>query len=145
MFNIVYYGAAVLATASLASYFTFQGLKTPKYVNSQKPSWFPPPALFGIVWSALYILYIYSWYKAPEKLNWLFILNMILNVLWCFLFFAKGKWEYALIALIALNIVLLTQVLLVYKHDTLAAMLLIPYFLWSCFATFLNYTMIKIN
>jgi benzodiazapine receptor len=145
MLDIVYYAAAVLVSASLASYFTFQGLKTPKYVNSTKPSWFPPPALFGIVWTALYILYIYSWYKAPETINWLFILNMVLNVLWCFLFFASGKWEYALVSLVALNIVLLTQVLLLYKYDTLAAALLIPYFLWCCFATFLNYTMIKIN
>ena len=145
MFDIVYYGAAVLLTASLASYFTFQGLKSPKYVNSQKPSWFPPPVLFGIVWSALYLLYIYSWYKAPASLNWLFIFNMILNALWCFLFFGIGKWEYALLALLALNTVLLTQVVSIYKYDTLGSILLIPYFLWSCFATALNYTMIKLN
>lgn len=145
MLNILYYGAAVLFSASLASYFTFQGLKSPKYVNSQKPSWFPPTFLFGLVWSALYLVYIYSWYKAPQSLNWLFILNMVLNVLWCFLFFASGKWEYALLALVALNIVLLAQVIAFYKYDTLGAILLIPYFLWSCFATALNYTMIKLN
>ena len=145
MLNIFYIGAAVLASASLASYFTSQGLKKPKYVNSKKPSWFPPSAVFGIVWSALYLLYVYSWYKAPEKLNWLFILNMVLNVYWCFLFFASGKWDHALIALIVLNIVLLAQVILLYKYNTIAAALLIPYFLWSCFATFLNYTMITIN
>jgi tryptophan-rich sensory protein len=70
---------------------------------------------------------------------------MVLNVLWCFLFFATGKWEYALIALLALDIVLLLQILLFYNYDVLASTLLIPYFIWSCFATFLNYTMIKLN
>jgi benzodiazapine receptor len=145
MLDIFYYAAAVFVSASLASYFTFQGLKTPKYVNSTKPSWFPPTFLFGLVWSALYIVYIYSWYKAPEKLNWLFILNMVLNVLWCFLFFASGKWDLALLTLIALCAVLLIQIILFYKYDVLASTLLIPYFLWSCFATVLNYTMIKLN
>ena len=145
MLDIIYYGAAVLVTALLASYFTFQGLKLPKYMNSQKPSWFPPTFLFGLVWTAIYILYVYSWYKAPQSLNWLFIINMVLNVLWCFLFFASGKWEYALIALLALDIVLLLQILLFYNYDVLASTLLVPYLLWSCFATFLNYTMIKLN
>ena len=145
MLDIIYYGAAVLVTASLASYFTFQGLKLPKYMNSEKPSWFPPTFLFGLVWTAIYILYVYSWYKAPQSLNWLFILNMVLNALWCFLFFASGKWEYALIALLALDIVLLLQIVLFYNYDVLASTLLVPYFIWSCFATFLNYTMIKLN
>ena len=145
MLDIIYYGAAVLVTASLASYFTFQGLKLPKYMNSEKPSWFPPTFLFGLVWTAIYILYVYSWYKAPQSLNWLFIINMVLNVLWCFLFFASGKWEYALIALLALDIVLLLQIVLFYNYDVLASTLLVPYLLWSCFATFLNYTMIKLN
>jgi len=145
MSKILYTGGAVLASASLASYYTSQGLKKPKYMNSKKPSWSPPSAVFGIVWTILYLLYVYSWYKAPEKLNWLFILNMVLNVLWCFLFFASGKWEYALIALVVLNIVLFAQVILLFKYNTIAAALLVPYFLWSCFATFLNYTTIKIN
>jgi len=143
--SYIYYLLIVAVSAGLASYFTFLGLKSSKYINSIKPSWFPPKVLFGIVWTILYLMYSYSWYKAPDELNWLFILNMVLNVLWCYLFFAIGKWEYALLALFALDGVLLTQVITFYKYDTLASTLLIPYFLWSSFATFLNYTMIKLN
>jgi hypothetical protein len=59
--------------------------------------------LFGLVWTILYLLYSYSWYKAPENLNWLFTLNIILNVLWCFFFFGISKWDIALAVLIALD------------------------------------------
>ena len=145
MNNYILYLIYVIIAAGLASYSTFQGLKSSKYINSIKPSWFPPPVLFGIVWTILYLMYSYSWYKAPDNLNWLFILNMILNVLWCFLFFAIGKWEFALVSLIALDLILLIQVISYYKYDTLGSILLIPYLLWACFATFLNYTMIKLN
>lgn len=129
----------VIASAGLASYFTFQGLKSSKYINSTKPTWFPPGWLFGIVWTILYLLYSYSWYKAPENLNWLFILNIIFNVLWCFFFFGIGKWDISLAVLIILDIILFTQVILC------KSILLIPYLLWAFFATFLNYTMIRIN
>ena len=145
MDNYLMYLLYVIIAAGLASYFTFQGLKSSKYINSRKPSWFPPTFLFGLIWTILYLLYSYSWYKAPDSLNWIFILNMVLNVLWCFLFFGISKWEYALISLIALDSVMLQQIMLYYKYDVFASTLLIPYLLWSCFATFLNYTMIKIN
>jgi tryptophan-rich sensory protein len=145
MNNYILYLIYVIIAAGLASYYTFQGLKSSKYINSIKPSWFPPPVLFGIVWTILYLMYSYSWYKAPDNLNWLFILNMILNVLWCFLFFGIGEWGYALGVLILLDIVLFIQVIYTYKYDELASTILIPYLLWSCFASFLNYTMIQIN
>ena len=145
MNNYFLYLLYVIIAAGIASYFTNIGLKSSKYLSSRKPTWFPPGWLFGLVWTILYLLYSYSWYKAPDNLNWLFILNMILNVSWCFLFFGIGRWEMALAVLVGLDAILLTQVILYYKYDKLASTLLIPYFLWACFATFLNYTMIALN
>jgi len=145
--SYIYYLLTVALSAGLASYFTFEGLKLPKYVNSKKPSWYPPSYLFGIMWTIIYLLYSYSWYLSSNygSLQSIFIVNMILNILWCYLFFSLGLWDSALISLIALDFVLLTQVIQFYKYDTLGSMLLIPYLGWSCFATFLNYTMITLN
>ena len=63
----------------------------------------------------------------------------------CYLFFGIGQWKYALYSLFILDIILITQVILYYKYDTLGSTLLIPYLLWASFATYLNYTMIVLN
>ena len=145
--NYIFYFFVVLTFAGLSSYFTNIGLKSTKYKSSKKPSWFPPGYLFGIVWTIIYALYVYSWTNASYYLfiNSIFTLNIILNFLWCLTFFYLGEWLIALGILITLNILLLIQITSFYKYNKLASTLLIPYFLWSCFASFLNYTMINSN
>lgn len=137
----------VAVAAGIASYFTRDGLTKSKYLNSKKPSWFPESYVFGIVWTAIYIMFSYSWYllSSYPTINILYIINLFLNVLWCYLFFSLGTWNSALITLVSLNVVLLIQVVLTYKISVVGSLLLVPYFLWTCFASFLNYTMIDIN
>lgn len=145
--SYIYYLLTVGLSAGLASYFTFQGLKSSKYINSKKPSWYPPSYLFSIMWTIIYLIYSYSWYLSSNYsfLQSIFIINIILNVLWCYLFFSLGLWDSALITLIALDFVVLTQVIQFYKYDKLGSILLIPYLGWALFATYLNYTMIDLN
>ena len=143
----IYFLLVVILAAGIASYFTMEGLKTSKYKNSKKPSWYPPSYLFSIMWSIIYLMFSYSWYllSSNSTMNVLYILNLFLNVLWCYLFFSLGTWGSALITLISLDVILLLQIILSYNYSLKGSILLIPYFLWSCFATFLNYTMIEIN
>jgi tryptophan-rich sensory protein len=137
----------VAVAAGIASYFTMDGLTTSKYLDSKKPSWYPPSYLFSIMWTIIYLMFSYSWYllSSYPKINMLYILNLFLNVLWCYLFFSLGTWDSALITLVSLNVVLLIQIVLTYKINIVGSLLLVPYFLWTCFASYLNYTMIDIN
>ena len=143
----IYYLLIVAVAAGIASYFTMDGLKTSKYINSKKPSWYPPSYLFSIMWTVIYLMFSYSWYllSSYDMLNILYILNLFLNVLWCYLFFSLGIWGSALITLISLDVLLLAQIILSYNYSFNGSALLVPYFLWSCFASYLNYTMIEIN
>jgi len=47
--------------------------------------------------------------------------------------------------LFALNGILALQIMIFYKYNAAATLLLLPYFLWSCFASYLNYTIIDMN
>lgn len=141
------YLGAVIVAAGLGSYFTNIGLHSNTYILLKKPSWYPPGYVFGIVWSIIYVLYSYSWSKIPN-ISWitiLFGLNMILNVLWCYVFFSLQNFVGALLILIALVGTLVFQIISLYNYDKTASLLLIPYLLWSSFATFLNYTIIQMN
>lgn len=133
--------------ALLASYFTNVGLKDPKYKELKKPSWFPPGYLFGIAWTIIYILFAISWARSSSipLINNLFIINLFLNVIWCAAFFYINYITVALFILISLNLVLIIQVTLLYKYDFTGSLMLVPYLLWSLFASFLNYTIISLN
>ena len=145
--NYGFYLLLVVIVGGLASYFTNVGLKGHKYLSAKKPSWYPPGYVFGIAWSIIYFLYAYSWTQASyyPDINSLFSINMILNFLWCFFFFYGENWNLALVILLTLCGVLVLQMYSFYKYNTIATLLLIPYLLWSLFATFLNYTIINMN
>jgi len=140
------YLGIVIAAAGLGSYFTNTGIRSKAYTSLKKPSWQPPGYVIGIVWTVIYLLYSYSWSKVQVPLiHGLFGINMILNVLWCYVFFYLGEFSLALAVLMALIGTLVLQIITFYKYDMLATLLLIPYLLWCCFAAFINYTLIKIN
>lgn len=126
--------ATVAIGAIIASSFTMKGLNNPRYVNSNKPTWYPPGWVFSVVWTLIYILFAYAWSVSPSNLYWV---NLILNVLWTYIFFVLGNWELAFVVLILLDLVLIIQV-----QQT---KLLVPYLLWTLFATVLNWKMIKLN
>ena len=145
--NYGYYLLIVIIISGLGTYFTNIGLQSHKYLSSKKPDWYPEGYIFAIVWTIIYLLYSYSWTNASyyPYINGLFSINIILNFLWSFMFFYMGEWSIALGILFALNGIIAIQITSLYKYDKLASLLLIPYFLWSCFASFLNYTIIHIN
>ena len=72
------------------------------YESLNKPSFNPPNYLFGIVWPVLYILMAIVSYLNAHKIFILYIMQIILNGLWSWLFFVLQSTEFAF-----LNIVLL--------------------------------------
>jgi tryptophan-rich sensory protein len=142
-----FYFALVVIVGGASSYFTRIGLEKDKYKKSKKPSYYPEGYVFAIAWTFIYLLYVYSWTQASyyPAINSLFGFNMILNFLWCLTFFYLENWPLAMLILVSLCIILLMQINLLYKYNILATLLLIPYLLWSVFATYLNYKMIDLN
>lgn len=144
-----------LAVCQLAgvtgSVFTSSSVTT-WYPILTKPNFSPPSWIFAPVWIALYFLMGVSLYliwinKAKDngKALILFAIQLILNVLWSFMFFGLRTPLYGLIDILILLVAIILTTLFSYKISVLAAILLVPYLVWVSFATILNYNIFLLN
>ncbi len=123
------------------------------YARLKKPSWNPPGWVFAPVWTALYLMMAAAawlvWHKegvatAIVPLS-VFVLQLVLNALWSWLFFGRHEPGAALIDLVTLWIAIAVTILLFWRRDALAGALLLPYLVWVTFAGVLNATVWRLN
>ena len=98
----------------------------------------PPGYVFGIVWPILYLLMSISAFRTFNETKNLFLIQLIFNALWSWLFFAFQMPFVALLdiwLLIYLNIKINLKM---FYQDKLSGFLFIPYVLWLFFASYLN-------
>lgn len=118
-----------------------------------KPDIFPEPKWFGIVWTILYIMigvslaFVASAWGARGRTAALiaFAVHFLLNLSWSPTFFAAHQITAALVILVMIVVTLLVVMALFWKVRRVAALLLLPYLAWVCFATVLNYEFLKLN
>jgi benzodiazapine receptor len=148
----------ILVAAVSATFVAFMGAMAttlgPWYKNLRKPSWQPPEWLFGPAWTTIFILTaiagVIGWHRAPgvaslTLLLCLFAINGGLNILWSVLFFRWRRPDWALIEVVGLWASIAALMLALWPYAPHAALLLIPYFAWVSFASFLNLTIVKLN
>jgi benzodiazapine receptor len=134
------------------------------YRGLDRPAWNPPDAVFGPVWTVLYVLMgaasvvvTRAGRRQPEpddegvagtrtdRALRIFAVQLVLNLAWSVLFFgarrpkAAGVELAVLWASIALTIVAFARVRL------FAGLLLLPYLAWTSFAGLLNVEIIRRN
>ena len=98
----------------------------------------PPGYVFGIVWPILYLLMSISAFRTFNETKNLFLIQLLFNAIWSWLFFAFQMPFIALLniwLLIYLNIKLNLKM---FTQDKLSGFLFIPYILWLFFASYLN-------
>ena len=122
------------------------------YINSDdwyssliKSSLNPPSFVFGIVWPILYVLMGIIAYKLAHKIAPIFIMQLVLNAAWSWIFFYFHAPFIALLD-IGLLIYLNQKILMVIKEESGALYFLyLPYVLWLSFAAFLNASIVFLN
>ena len=72
-------------------------------------------------------------------------MQLLLNTLWSWLFFAWHRGGAALIDIVALWILIVATIVVFRRHDRWAAWLLVPYLAWVSFASALNYAVWQAN
>ena len=123
------------------------------YAQLDQPAWAPPAGVFGPVWSVLYVLMAIAawlvWREADTPTRGLalgvFVLQLAVNALWSWLFFAwhRGAWAF-LDVLLLLALIVVTMVLF-RRVRPLAAWLLVPYLGWVAFASALTWAVWRAN
>jgi len=123
------------------------------YAQLAKPEWAPPPGVFGPVWFTLYTLMgIAAWLVWRERSNshvkaalGVYVIQLIANALWSWLFFAWHLGAAALIEVVLLATLVASTLLLFLRIRPLAGALLVPYLLWVFFASALTWTLWRNN
>ncbi len=129
------------------------GASDPWFASLVKPAAMPPAWAFPVAWTLLYILIgvalamIVSARGASGR--WigiaLFAAQFALNLAWSPLFFAAHKIGAAF-AIILLMIVLTVATALAFARiRQRAALLMLPYLAWICFAAWLNHSIETLN
>lgn len=137
----------------IGAFFTTDSIPT-WYNSLNKPEFNPPNWLFGPVWTILYLLMGISlfiiWKEDLKNKNVknafaIFIVQLIVNLLWSVVFFGMHSISGGLIVIIVLLVMIIITIVKFKKISFTASILLIPYLLWVCFATILNFYFYKLN
>ena len=117
-----------------------------------QPNFAPPSIIFPIVWTMLYILmgissYIISESNSYDKTNALFfyILQLIVNLLWSFIFFTFKLYLLAFLWILLLIVLVVIMIRKFYNISKISGLLQIPYIIWLIFASILNLSIYILN
>jgi tryptophan-rich sensory protein len=145
--------AIPLAVGAISGFFTVTGVQS-WYQTINKPSWNPPNWIFGPVWTTLYVMMgiaLYLIWKSDSSdvlkktAIAFFVVQLILNFFWSFIFFNQQQPGWALVEIIVMWVFILFTIFAFAQVSKPAAWLLVPYISWVSFATILNYTIWKLN
>lgn len=120
------------------------------YAGLAKPAWTPPDWLFPPVWTLLYVAMALAawvvWRRAGFGAAILaYLIQLVLNALWSWLFFGLHQPLYGLIDIVALWLAIAVTLVLFLPASRLAALLMAPYLLWVSFAGVLNFAIWQLN
>ena len=120
------------------------------YKNLKQSKLSPPSYVFGIVWTFLYILlalyFIFAIsIKGTEYAMIYFVLQMIVNLSWTYVFFKRRNFSLALGMTIFMILATAMSMWEMFKINKLLPLLLVPYILWLCLAGYLNWFIVVKN
>jgi translocator protein len=116
------------------------------YSQLERPSWAPPPWLFGPVWTLLYLLMgVAAWlvWRRREVRSVgmslaLFLAQLAANALWSWLFFAWHQGAWAVADIVALLVLVAATAAAFARVRPAAGVCMIPYVAWVAFAAVLS-------
>jgi tryptophan-rich sensory protein len=120
------------------------------YAALNKPVWNPPSWLFGPTWTLLYTLMAIAAWMVWRRIGFsrplaLYLGQLALNAAWTPIFFAAHQLGWALIEILFMWIMILFTLLSFRRVNPTAGWLFLPYLAWVSFATYLNFTLWRLN
>jgi tryptophan-rich sensory protein len=143
----------VAVVSVLGSWATLPNIPT-WYEGLAKPPLTPPNAVFGPVWTTLYALMAFAIWRVlsahpatpgRDRAIALFFIQLGLNGLWSWSFFAAHSPAAGLVNILVLDVAAVATAILFGRVDRLAALCLVPYLAWIAFATYLTAGILVLN
>lgn len=128
-------------------------LNSPWLASLKKPAFYPPTIVFPVAWTILYalmglalaVVVAARGARGRGVAIAAFIVQLLLNLAWSPLFFGAYQITLSLGLILVLDLAVLLTILLFARVRGLAAWLMVPYFAWLLFATYLNYEIHMLN
>ena len=152
LFGLFFFVALCLLVSAAGGMVTATSVDT-WYQALAKPSFNPPNWVFAPVWTTLYFLMGVSGWRiwrrrasrATREALSLFGLQLFLNFAWSVLFFGFQRIDLALIDIVILFVAIVANMILFWRIERLATLLLVPYAAWVVFAIVLNVSIWLLN
>lgn len=150
----------VVLCIAICMLFAFAGsLFTPTpgswyYTTLVKPSWNPPDWLFAPAWTVLFVLMGISLSVVLEagleksevrRGVVLFGIQLFLNLGWSASFFGMRSPMAGFAEILVLWLAIVATMAAFARVSAKAAILLVPYLMWVSFASYLNFTIVRLN
>ena len=115
------------------------------YQDLNRPSISPPGIAFPIVWTILYIIMGYSFYKQDQQNNTIYYTQLIVNGLWSIFFFVFKWYLFSSLWILLLIVLVIIMIKRFYKINKFSGLINLPYLIWLIFATYLSFAIYLLN
>ncbi|AOY04672.1 TspO/MBR family protein [Bacillus subtilis] len=123
------------------------------YNSLKKPDWTPSGTAIGIIWAILFalislsaaIVYAAFSFNGAKSFWFTLLINYVLNQAFSYFQFTQKNLLAASLDCLLVAITAIVLLIIAKKYSRAASYLLLPYFLWSAFATFLSFTINSMN
>ncbi|MEC1878333.1 MULTISPECIES: TspO/MBR family protein [Bacillus] len=123
------------------------------YNSLKKPDWTPSRTAIGIIWAILFalislsaaIVYAAFSFKGAKSFWFTLLINYVLNQTFSYFQFTQKNLLAASLDCLLVAITAIVLLIIAKKYSRTTSYLLLPYFLWSAFATFLSFTINSMN
>jgi tryptophan-rich sensory protein len=140
--NLLSLAVWIAVTAAFAAAGAVGSTQAPAfYAQLNQPEWAPPTWVFGPAWTALYLLMAAAAWRVSRSAHagrrvalGVYLVQLTLNALWSWLFFAWHMGAAAFACIVVLWLLIVATIVLFKRIDKLAALLLFPYIAWVSFA-----------
>ena len=117
------------------------------YNSLNKPSWTPSPQTIGLIWNILYAIILFSLIfviikttkkELPNYILYVFIANLILNLLFTPIQFGLKNLTLASVDIILVWLTIIAEIILLWPFSKPLALLQIPYLAWVSTASIIQ-------
>ncbi len=122
----------------------------PWYKSLRKSKLNPPDWLFPVAWTVLYVLIglagAIAWHSSMAF--WLmaaWFSQLVFNGAWSIVFFRWKRPQEGFVVVIGLVLSVVAFIVLAWPVERTAALLFMPYAAWGMFASYLNFSIIRLN